>query len=380
MRSKKLFLGLGSALVGLAVSACSGAAPEKAAYITELNIFQNKESVRLMQVTDIHWHAGTDMVEQVNYLNKLVELVNPDIIVSTGDNFLGGNMDDINTLFGWFNSLKKADGTPIYWTSTWGNHDRSGIYNPDYLSDLLLGSSKHHSYTYGNEYESYGLYKDPRDDVHGRGNSVINLTDGTKTIWQLYCVDSNSDWYNGSYYDYDCIHEDEVEWFKEVAKYTREKEGRPSIPSILYEHIPLFQVGYAYKEVKDNALDKVTYSWGEVRESPNDGDFAKAWDNYGIYSGYKDTGMFQAAKENGVQGIFCGHDHINDFYAQYDGVYIGYGQKTGNQLYYNTNCIGAKYIDLHKNTPVFDGRMGYDMHVQLLDYAGNQSLDQEVPA
>ncbi len=374
MKNKLLF-GLGASIFALALSACSGASPAEKDYITELKIFHELDKVRVMQMTDIHWHAGTDTERQIEYLTKLVELCDPDIIVSTGDNFLGGNMNDIDTFFAFFNNVKNARGKRVYWTSAWGNHDRSGIYNPDYLSDLLQGSSKRRLYEYGQEYDSYGLYKDPRDDVHGRGNNVVNLTDGNKVIWQLYCMDSNSDYYVDSYYAYDSVHDDEIDWFKKMAEYSRREAGSADlIPSMLFEHIPLYEVGYAYQEVKENRLDKVTYSWGQVLESDSSEPFAQAFGGYGIYVGYKQTNLFEVAKENGVQGIFCGHDHINDFYAKYDGVYIGYGQKTGDQLYCHIPMMGAKVFDLDKSG-VFHGEVGADLHVYELDYDGNQSID-----
>lgn len=375
MKKNKLILGLGSTILSLALSACSGAAPKEADYITELQIFQSLDTVRVMQVTDLHWHAGTDMDRQVNYLTKLVELCDPDIIVSTGDNFLGGTMNDIDTLFAFFNDVKNARGKHVYWTSAWGNHDRSGIYNPDYLSDLLQGVSKRYSYTYGEESDNYGLYKDPKDEVHGRGNNVVNLADGEKVIWQLYCLDSNSDYYVDSYYAYDSIHADQIEWFEKMAQYSKNKAGvADPLPSLMFEHIPLYQVGYAYQEVKENRLDKVTYSWGQVLEADNSEPFAEAFGGYGIYVGYQENNLFEVAKENGVKGIFCGHDHINDFYAEYDGVYIGYGQKTGDQLYCHIPMMGAKVFDLHKDGS-FNGEVGHDIHVYELDYEDNQSID-----
>jgi hypothetical protein len=47
-------------------------------------------------------------------------------------------------------------------------------------------------------------------DVYGDSNYVLNLTDGSKTLWQLYGIDSNSLQFNGLYYDYDVIHKDEI--------------------------------------------------------------------------------------------------------------------------------------------------------------------------
>ena len=34
-----------------------------------------------------------------------------------------------------------------------------------------------------------------------------------------------------------------------------------------------------------------------------------------------------------VIGLFVGHDHANDYVNEYEGLYIGYGRKTGYGCY-----------------------------------------------
>ena len=42
------------------------------------------------------------------------------------------------------------------------------------------------------------------------------------------------------------------------------------------------------------------------------------------------TGLYTAFKQMGnVQGVFCGHDHANDYHGDYHGVRLHYGRKTG---------------------------------------------------
>ena len=36
-----------------------------------------------------------------------------------------------------------------------------------------------------------------------------------------------------------------------------------------------------------------------------------------------------------VFGVFCGHDHDNDFVTQYAGVMLGYGRYSGGKTVYN---------------------------------------------
>lgn len=42
------------------------------------------------------------------------------------------------------------------------------------------------------------------------------------------------------------------------------------------------------------------------------------------------TGLFSAMLEQPtVNWVACGHDHNNDFYGNHQGIYLGYGRKTG---------------------------------------------------
>ena len=52
------------------------------------------------------------------------------------------------------------------------------------------------------------------------------------------------------------------------------------------------------------------------------------------------SGMFKAIKElDSTQAVVVGHDHINDFCAKYDGVYLVYAQCGG----YNTYTMGSNF-------------------------------------
>ena len=50
--------------------------------------------------------------------------------------------------------------------------------------------------------------------------------------------------------------------------------------------------------------------------------------------------MFDVIKELGsTQAVIVGHDHVNDFCAKYDGVYLVYAQCDG----YNTYTMGTNF-------------------------------------
>lgn len=334
--------------LSLALLSCSGGAPLTVGdYTVNLSIFSaEKQDVTIMQLTDIHWNMATDLDKQILYLETLVSKGNPDIIMLTGDCCLVANTDNWTSLFQTMDSLKKNDGTHIYWGVVWGNHDRTGLYAPNYPSDLAASySNAYYEYTKQNT-DHYGIFADPDDDIQGRSNYVVNLLDEEGSIaWQLWGLDSNTDYYLGSHYSYDIIHEDQIEWFEDAAAETR--NGGSNIPGLAFIHIPLLQTAMAYQSVLDG--ESLAHG-GELRETPNEqhplyGQLSP--EACASYSGYKESGFYDAAKENGVVGIFYGHDHINDFWADYNDVLLAYGTKTGSELYYQTGLMGASMMRIH---------------------------------
>lgn len=60
------------------------------------------------------------------------------------------------------------------------------------------------------------------------------------------------------------------------------------------------------------------------------------------------SGLFAAMKEMGdVMATFVGHDHINDYIAAVDGIYLAYGRGTGYGTYGKEGFPrGARIIEL----------------------------------
>ena len=56
------------------------------------------------------------------------------------------------------------------------------------------------------------------------------------------------------------------------------------------------------------------------------------------------SGLFEAMKRNGSQAIFCGHDHVNDWAAKYEGVYLVYNQY-GSYGAYNLGDYNGMHLD-----------------------------------
>ena len=67
------------------------------------------------------------------------------------------------------------------------------------------------------------------------------------------------------------------------------------------------------------------------------------------------TGMFTAMREGGdVMGIFCGHDHDNDYATMYTAFSQAYGRFTGGNTEYNHLRNGGRVIILKEGKGLFD--------------------------
>jgi hypothetical protein len=339
---KRAFLLLPLALL----SSCSSAKTVVPAdYFDESISF--KENFKLLQLTDIHWSTNTDVVTAGAYLTKVVETTDPDFIMITGDLLLGASSSTAQSLVSVIESWNKPFGV------TWGNHDREGEYSPTWLSNLFKNAKNSH-------------YNEVNDDVFGRSNYVISLMNDTthKAVWNIYSIDSNSypESKNALYYDYDVIHNDQIDWFNKTSDYSTAQNGY-QVPGLAYFHIPLWEWGYAYLK---NPLGLI----GEVLESSTfttaPTELKAAFDAAGqpvkFWPGYANTGFFDAGVSHNVKGFFCGHDHSNDWGSAYTDsagtAFVGYGVKSGEELYYthgsdtrhymrNYNIIGGSVSTLH---------------------------------
>jgi hypothetical protein len=116
---------------------------------------------------------------------------------------------------------------------------------------------------------------------------------------------------------YDCIHKNQIEWYKEkIASLTEENNG-VTPKSLAFFHIPLIEMQQAYYEYRDNGFqdtDDVKYLFGKIGEKEEM-----------ICSSAKNEGLFDAMLEVGsTQGVFFGHDHLNNMSLNYKGIQLTY--------------------------------------------------------
>lgn len=365
---KKLYL-FALPILGLCLTSCGQSNPALTDYVKSLDLFAHQDSVKVLQLTDIHWSVGTDFKREDAYLTALVVKANPDVIMITGDSFLIANQTTVNHLWSLVDSWK------VPWAFTYGNHDEQGTYNPDYVSQVALS----HSLDKG----GYCIYSEVgNDNVYGNSNFVINLTAGSKTVWQLYGLDSNSLHFNGLYNDYDVIHQDQIDWYEKEVKAAQSINQGSVVPSLAFFHIPLWQTAYCERLMhQESAPGKLLFCGGDLRESVY-AHASSAISGTRTYPGYMDSGFFKKAEQLGsTKGMFYGHDHRDDFYAYYHdddwdearqgidlGILLAYGLKSGAGLYADADMLGGNVLTIHKDGS-FDPHPGADFNPLFFTYA-----------
>lgn len=277
----------------------------------------------ILQLTDIHWSANTSTSSSMAYLNKLFSEVDShikanqgsdahiDLVELTGDMFMLATPYNVEAFIEYMEI--KASQYGFMYASIWGNHDRHGIYNPNWLG-AKFASAKH------------SIYFEPDDDLYGRSNFVINLTNEDEVKWQIANLDSGASFSETAvspFRDYDYIREDQVDWWVKE----HDLAGK-QVPTIAYYHIPQDE---NLKAWESRASRK--HKFFKLERFADNG-------NERYASSFIETG-----KENNLKAAFMGHAHNVDWTVDYDGVVIGLGVKTGTELYF-------AHIDVNNDDPI----------------------------
>ena len=294
----------------LALSACGTREYKPQDYILEMNY---KSDFRILQLTDIHLSDKDDKEAQFKFLDLLYkDANNPDLVVVTGDLFTFAGKDTAKSLFNYL------DGKKVPWTVCFGNHDEQCYFSVDWLTETL------------SNFGHYCMFKDLQDDnVNGNCNFVINLKEGNTIHDQLFIMDSNRYNFDLSQLGYDCFKQDQIDWYERMVKDAENKNGS-KVNSLMFYHIPLPEINAAWDEAKANN----TVIYGEKREAscPPDHD-------YGFFAKIKELGSTSA--------MFFGHDHINNFEVDYQGVKFCYGIKSTDRIYHDEDMLGCQTITIH---------------------------------
>ena len=310
MKTKKTFIFL--PVLSLLLTGCGSVTDYKEHledYVFKMNYHQN---FNILQLTDIHWDMNSSTYESKTYMDKLLKETDRhikeaqganakiDLVELTGDMFMLANSYHVSSFVDFFE--EKAVEYGFVYTAIWGNHDRHGLYNADWLADEFAKAE--HCY-----------YYETNDNLYGRSNFVINLVDGNAVKWQIANLDSGASFSETAlspFRDYDYIREDQVDWW--LREHAAAGEN---VPGIAYYHIPQDENLKLYN--KRSSYKNKFFKLEEFADNGNE-EYA--------------SNFLDKAKEHNLKGAFMGHAHNVDWTVDWDGLVVGLGVKTGVELYF----------------------------------------------
>ena len=333
---------------------------------------QYYDDFKILQIADLHFGIETDVAHQLDILRSTIRREQPDLIILTGDNFMYSSKGVVKALVSTLNeecaSLTQSRGRLTKFTMTFGNHDNQGDYSRYYINTEI---SKYATED-GREIDDvkFAAFIDFEDDnIFGLTNFYIDLVDDRSKSretadvkYRLHIIDSNTYHFMGPDYDYDVIHQEQLE--HAVNVYVNATDDKDYI-GLAFFHIPLYEYQDVYDEILSSA-DPSLSGQGEFRED--------------VLYGYENNGSYEMLKRANIVAFFCGHDHINygDFIYNADSEYVyekaifSYGVKSTNQLYHDTDMIGYKTVTL-KDVSVSEFVSIQNLNENFKNYTGGYS-------
>lgn len=274
--------------------------------------------------------------ETINVIETLVAKTEPDLVVFGGDNISGYweefTYDYVKSTIERITAPIRERNIPL--CICFGNHDGEEGFHTEFQMLMYM------------EYPNCRSNLNDAD-VRGCGNCCVTIKDsrGEKDAFAIWLMDSNDyELKADGHLAYDHVHDDQIAWYENRAAQLKASNGGEPLPAILFQHIPVQQELAGFKELSADAenytfverdgrkfyLDNKICE-GRIREVPCPPNMDKDY-----------TQQFESWKKTGdIFAAFFGHDHVNDFRMNVDGIdlyqtlgagYFTYGLERGGRL------------------------------------------------
>ena len=329
------------ALLTPALAAAAEAADDSTRPVDAHLSFNEDGKFTILQLADIQDNCYLPSLAK-NLIRCAIEKTQPDLIMLTGDN-IGGYSCSTETLaklairqymdvLAWYN-------IPV--AMVFGNHDDQ---------DTPLDKLEQIAY-----YETYDCFIGCTGVVAEKTvgeNTTLNAgtynipvfadKDSDEVTFNIWCFDSGNYNPDDTYGGYGYVLPEQVEWYVETSDALKEANGGEPVYSIAFQHIVPPQIKYALKEVDEGTEGAVSFA-GSWYVLPDDVDPETNWlteapcpPNTDFEPGYAEV---DAMLEQGdVIGVFFGHDHINSYDVDYEGI----------RLISSPGLTYASYNDYHR--------------------------------
>ena len=317
--------------------------------------FRPDGTFTILQVTDLHEGAEGEP-RTAAFLAAVLDDQRPDLVVLTGDLVASALATRADLDRALWNVVGPVERRAIPWFVTLGNHDEDHTAATGVDAAGLLARCRAWPH-------NRNLPGPPGVTGVGNMQALVLASRGDAPVFGLWALDAGREapetlggqtlrddalpgW--GWMPRWDWIRQDQVAWYAATsARLEREHGGK--IPSLLFLHVPLHEHRAMWES---DAARRAAPAGGPAPQHDVTGERNEE-ECVGAFNG----GLFAAALGRGdVLGIFCGHDHVNDYQGDWFGIRLGYAASAGFAPYglggdEDHRLRGARVFTLEERDP-----------------------------
>ncbi|MEJ4090844.1 metallophosphoesterase [Corynebacterium sanguinis] len=341
-----------AAAASLPATSCAAAQAQPAADSPMPLRFDASGRFKIIQFNDTQDNHLTDH-RTIEFMERVLDAEKPGFALINGDVIDGGPTTPEQVYQAVKNVVLPMESRAIPWAITFGNHDE------DSIEEHGTGVTEAHIAEFVRTYK-YNLNPPAGDRPFGHSDAhllIVSAHDAARASYSVWLVDSGNympeDFQEAAGEDaphYDYIRPAQIDWYLGRSRAAEARFGAP-VPGLMFFHIPT----YEHRDMWFGGPAKTSDIDHNAAARKHNIDGVKHED---VYYGAFNSGIYAAVRDRGdVQGIYCGHDHINSFYGDYYGVELGYCPGTGFAPYGlrdgtrdQHTLRGARVFELNENT------------------------------
>lgn len=282
---------------------------------------------KIVQFNDTQDGPLTDR-RTIELMERVLDREKPDFALINGDCINGSPRTELEVKQAYNNVVMPMESRGIGWAVTFGNHDEDSLANG-------TGMTEDRIYAFLRGYRhNLNPARIPGVTGHTNAQILVKGSRGSGPVFAIWLMDSgryasdadaagqSTEGLRG----YDWIRPDQLSWYLQTSLQTRARYGKQT-PGLMFFHIPTFEHDMMWQGLQVGG-EGIGHEEAVKRHR------IVGVNNEGVYYGLVNSGIYSFVKELGeVKGIYCGHDHINDFTGDYFGVELGYSPGTGFGTY-----------------------------------------------